>query len=80
MKDLSLPEPIISKVIADPSTAVATVASVFMIKHKELTRGDEEALRKANVRENIAEKSESQAVPHDDDAEMGLRDPNSSPK
>ncbi|KNZ72287.1 hypothetical protein J132_04081 [Termitomyces sp. J132] len=117
MKDLSLPEPIISKVIADPSSitspssigipassaayilnhgftkgfrlvfilnaalaAVATVASVFMIKHKELTRGDEEALRKANVRENIAEKSESQAVPHDDDAEMGLRDPNSSPK
>ncbi|KAG6888354.1 hypothetical protein C0995_009047 [Termitomyces sp. Mi166 len=58
--------------------AVATVASVLMIKHKELTRGDEEALRKGKSGEKIAEKEKSEGVViRSDDIEMGSRCPDS---
>ena len=41
--------------------AVATVAAIFLIKHTELTRGDEEALRKKAAEEE-AQQSEKCSV------------------
>lgn len=58
-------------------TAVATIASFLMIKHKELTRGDEEELRRKAVRE-IENKLELQGtsslekVTDRDDVEKGV--------
>ncbi|KAG6865078.1 hypothetical protein C0993_008318 [Termitomyces sp. T159_Od127] len=51
-------------------TAAATVASVLMIKHKELTRGDEETLRKAGKQEKGTGKSSD-----GHDVEMDTRSP-----